>query len=213
MLRKAKKILPVLIIAILGVLIIRPGTTTKVANAINKVSDKVVEKTPTISVPHNTATPTPIVEESENDLKWADKLNINGPYDVTRVVDGDTIIVDINGTGTKIRLIGVDTPESVHSDASRNVAEGTTASDYTKALLSGAQVYLEFDAGQYDKYGRTLAYVYLADGTMVNSLLLREGMAKTMTVQPNVKYSERFLKDQSYAQEHENGFWADYFLQ
>ena len=111
-----------------------------------------------------------------------------GPYTVVRVVDGDTLVVDINGTDTKVRPIGVDTPELVHTNASKNVPEGTTASDYTKNLLTGKNVYLEYDAGPTDKYGRTLAYVYTEDGVMVNDLLLEEGMAKMMTIQPNVKY-------------------------
>ncbi len=151
--------------------------------------------------------------EESQEQEWFEIVDALGPYNVVRVVDGDTIIVNIDGSETRVRFIGVDTPESVHTDSSRNVEEGITASDYTKNLLSEKSVYLEYDVGEHDKYGRTLAYVYTEDGTMVNKLLLKEGLAKIMTIQPNVKYAEEFLSIQNRAQEDECGFWADYFLQ
>ncbi len=98
-------------------------------------------------------------------------------------------------------------------NASKNVPEGTTASDYTKELLTDKNVYLEYDAGRTDKYDRVLAYVYTEDGVMVNNLLLEEGMAKIMTIQPNVKYVELFKQTQETARENGAGFWADYFLE
>ena len=124
-------------------------------------------------------------EELEKDLY--------GPYQVVRVVDGDTIIVNIYNTETRIRLIGVNTAESVHPDADKNTSEGMVASDYTKNLLTTKKVYLEYDKDIYDDYGRVLAYVYLDDKkTMVNELLLKNGYAETMTIAPNVKYAEKF---------------------
>lgn len=114
-----------------------------------------------------------------------------GPFDVVRVVDGDTIIVDYYGEEERVRLIGVDTPESVHPNDARNTEEGETASDYTKALLEGKRVMLEFDEEMYDRYERMLAYVYL-DGEMVNAKLLTDGYADTMTIPPNTKYAEWF---------------------
>ena len=121
----------------------------------------------------------------------AESGSLEGPFRVVRVVDGDTIIVDYNGQDTRVRLIGVDTPESVHPDASRNTAAGESASAYTKALLTGKDVMLEFDEGRYDKYDRMLAYVYL-DGEMVNATLIEKGYADTMTIEPNTKYAEWF---------------------
>lgn len=133
-----------------------------------------------------------------------------GPlYDVVRVVDGDTIVVRIDGEKVKVRLIGVDTPESVHSDESKNTEEGEEAAEWLENLLDNTQVYLEYDVSKEDKYGRTLAYVYLNDGeTMVNRLLLKKGLARTMTVQPNSKYADEFSKLQTAAREAEIGFWA-----
>lgn len=112
-------------------------------------------------------------------------------YDVVRVVDGDTIVVNYNGKEEKVRLIGVDTPESVHPDSSKNTEAGEIASDYTKAALEGKQVELEFDVQERDQYGRLLAYVWI-DGKMYNETLLRDGVANLATYPPNVKYVDEF---------------------
>lgn len=135
-----------------------------------------------------------------------------GLYSVARVVDGDTIIVTIDGNDVKVRMIGIDTPESVAPDEyyKENVPEGTVASDFTKELLSGKSVYLEYDVQTEDDYGRTLAYVYLDDGvTMVQRLLLSAGMAQTMTIQPNSKYADAFYLLQKEAREAGAGFWGE----
>ena len=118
-------------------------------------------------------------------------------YKVIRVVDGDTFVVDYNGTEEKVRLIGIDTPESVHPDADRNTAAGITASDYTKSLLKGKSVELEFDVQQRDKYGRLLAYAYV-DGYMLNKKLLQDGYAVIATYPPNVKYVDEFKAISGY---------------
>ena len=112
-------------------------------------------------------------------------------YKVIRVVDGDTFVISDNGKEEKVRLIGIDTPESVHPDADRNSAAGITASDYTKSLLTGKSVELEFDVQQRDKYGRLLAYAYV-DGYMLNKKLLEDGYAVVSTYPPNVKYVDEF---------------------
>ena len=96
-------------------------------------------------------------------IKGKSAPELHGLYEVVRVVDGDTIIVDIDGTETRVRLIGVDTPESVHPDDTLNSERGKIASDFTSALLTGKQVYLEYDKEMTDKYGRTLAYVFLSN--------------------------------------------------
>jgi len=139
-------------------------------------------------------------------------------YDVVRVVDGDTIIVSIDGKEVKVRLIGVDTPESVHTDDSKNTAEGKEASEWTSDLLTGAKVYLEYDVDTEDDYGRTLAYVYIDDidgggVIMVNRLLLENGLAQIMTIQPNSKYATEFYELQVAAREAKKGFWETGFFQ
>lgn len=112
-------------------------------------------------------------------------------YTVIRVVDGDTILVDYNGLEERVRLIGIDTPESVHPDETKNVEAGKTASEYTSKLLAGKQVELEFDVQERDMYQRLLAYVYV-DGVMLNKTLLREDHANLSTWPPNVKYVDEF---------------------
>lgn len=110
-----------------------------------------------------------------------------------RVVDGDTIVVLMDGKKEKVRMIGIDTPESVHPDKSRNTPMGKIASKYTKDNLEGKYVTLETDVQERDKYGRILAYVYL-DDKMFNKTLLEEGLAELMTIPPNVKYVDDFKK-------------------
>lgn len=128
-------------------------------------------------------------------------------YKVTRVVDGDTIKVDFNGKEESVRLIGIDTPESVNPDASKNVLEGKIASDYTKSRLEGKEVELEFDVQERDRYGRLLAYVWIG-GEMFNKTLLSEGYAQVATFPPNVKYVDEFIEFQRRARENNKGFWA-----
>lgn len=134
-----------------------------------------------------------------------------GPYDVTRVVDGDTLIVNIDGTDTKVRLIGINTPESVAEDESRNCEEGVIASNFTKELLENEKIFLEYDAEHLDQYDRTLAYVYLEDGTMVQSILLEEGLATTMYREPNTKHADLFSTLMKKAKKEEAGFWGTGF--
>lgn len=123
---------------------------------------------------------------------------------VARVIDGDTIqLVD----GRRVRLIGVDTPETVHPEKGVE-PHGKEASNYTKSMLEGKEVYLEYDVQLTDKYGRTLAYVWLEDGTFFNELLLLEGYAQVATFPPNVKYVERFLEAQKKAREAGAGLWS-----
>lgn len=135
-------------------------------------------------------------------------LSDDNLYEVVRVVDGDTIVVNYNGTNEKVRLIGVDTPESVHVDKSKNTEEGVKVSDYTKAQLTGKKVALELDVQERDKYGRILAYVYL-DGVMYNKTLLEIGYAKVATYPPNVKYVDDFTKIQEIARENKVGLWQE----
>ncbi len=146
------------------------------------------------------------------DLIFQQETSIStGEYYVSRVVDGDTMLVryiDKNGNEIeeKLRLIGVDTPESVSPDPSRNTDAGKDASSYTKSRLEHKKIELEFDAGERDKYGRLLAYVYI-DGKMYNEELLEKGYARTMTIPPNVKYSDRFHAIEQKAKRDGKGFW------
>ena len=126
---------------------------------------------------------------------------------VIRVVDGDTIVIKLDdGSSGKVRLIGIDTPESVHTDASRNTKWGKKVSNYTKKKLTGKKITLEYDKDLYDPYGRVLAYVYL-DGKMYNKTLLKKGYARAVYYAPNGKYKKSFNKLQKTAKKKHKGFW------
>ena len=133
----------------------------------------------------------------------------SGPYVVEKVVDGDTFITTIDNIQRKVRLIGVDTPESVATGENeyKNCEEGKEASNFTKSKINGKKVYIEYDLDKTDDYDRVLAYVYLEDGTMLNKLLLEKGYARLMTIQPNVKYVDEFKSIQQTARENKVGFW------
>ncbi len=124
---------------------------------------------------------------------------------VTRVVDGDTIEVMLRGTETDVRLIGFDTPETVHPGEPVECF-GHAASSYTTDALEGRTVTLEFDIERTDRYGRTLAYVWLAGG-LFNEKILRDGYAAVSTYPPNVRYVDRFVTAQRTARNDERGLW------
>lgn len=127
-------------------------------------------------------------------------------YKVVRVVDGDTIKVNFNGIEESLRMIGIDTPESVHPDGSKNTEAGKIASEYTKSMIEGKEVTLEFDVQERDKYGRLLAYVWLGN-TMFNKTLLQEGYAQVSTYPPNIKYVNDFVALERIARENKKGLW------
>lgn len=127
---------------------------------------------------------------------------------VTKAVDGDTLEIS---TGQKVRLIGIDTPETV--DPRRPVGcFGKEASNETKSLLNGKEVVLEKDVSDTDKYGRLLRYVYLplenSQLVFVNDYLVREGFAKAYTYPPDVKFNERFMEAEKQARELNKGLWG-----
>ena len=119
------------------------------------------------------------------------------PCELERVVDGDTIVVhDPDGNRLRVRLTGINAPESVAEDESRNTEEGREASKFMKELLADVKtVYLEYDEGRYDQYERTLAYVWIDTGTtyiMINEVMLATGHAKPVYIKPNLRYADTF---------------------
>lgn len=129
-------------------------------------------------------------------------------YTVQRVVDGDTFIIIENNEEVRVRMIGIDTPESVNSDMNKNCKYGKVASKYTTKLLSGKVVKIETDEKEYDVYGRKLAYVYL-NNTFVNLDLVEKGYAISQDYKPNTKYSEKIREAQIKAQKKKIGMWSD----
>lgn len=130
------------------------------------------------------------------------------PATVTRVVDGDTVdLTFAGGRSERLRLIGVDTPETVHPTIGEEPG-GREASDFTKTALAGKTVLVEFDIEERDRYGRLLGYVYTNDGAMFNAVLVDRGLAQTATYPPNVRYADLFTALQQGAREAGAGLWA-----
>ena len=121
---------------------------------------------------------------------------------VERVVDGDTIVVE--GVG-RVRLIGVDTPETVNPGRPVEFF-GREASAFTKRLLEGRRVRLEYDRDRTDRYGRILAYVHLADGTFANAEIIRRGYGHAYTRFP-FRYLDRFRRLEREARSAGRGLW------
>ena len=120
-----------------------------------------------------------------------------------RVIDGDTLELD---GGERVRLIGVDTPESV--DPRRPVQYfGKAAAAFTRRLAEGRAVRLAYDDDTRDRYGRTLAYVYLEDGSFLNAEIIRQGYGHAYTRFP-FRYQQEFLALEREARENSRGFWA-----
>jgi micrococcal nuclease len=137
-------------------------------------------------------------------------IEANILYSVTHIVDGDTLNVDINGETKRIRLIGLNTPETV--DPRRQVeCFGKEASEKAKKILTGQKVRIETDPsqGSRDKYGRWLAYVFLHDGTLFNKLMIEEGYGHEYTYRLPYKYMEEFKVAETKARENKKGLWAD----
>lgn len=131
-----------------------------------------------------------------------------GYRSVKRVVDGDTIVLE---NGERVRLIGVDTPETKHPKKAVEYF-GKEASAFTKRMCQGKTVRLEFDQanthlGHKDKYGRTLAYIFLDDGTFLNAEIVKQGYGFAYTRFP-FRYLEEFRKNEREAREQGRGLWG-----
>lgn len=147
------------------------------------------------ALPAETPTPTPSPEEP-SPLPVSGKVQAS----VVRVIDGDTIEVDIAGTLYKVRYIGIDTPEL-------GQLGGEEARLVNMELVGDRVVELEKDVSETDKYGRLLRYVWVED-YMVNAMLVAMGYAQVSTYPPDVKYQDDFLELQGEAREKGSGLWG-----
>lgn len=131
-------------------------------------------------------------------------------YPVVRVIDGDTIVINKDGVDESVRLIGIDTPETVHPSKPVQCF-GTEASLRTKEWLEGRAVELIVDEGEgeRDKYHRLLGYVYRDDGMFINLELIKQGYAYEYTYKTPYKYQEEFKAAEVEARELKRGLWAD----
>lgn len=170
------------------------ATTTPKATALAVTQIK-TEKTPAVQ-----AKTQPTTEQSPSYYTY---------YSVTKVVDGDTIKISMNGKAETLRLIGMDTPETV--DPRKPVqCFGKEASNKAKELLSGKKVRIEMDStqGDRDKYDRLLVYVYRDDGLFYNKIMIEQGYAHEYTYNTPYKYQAEFKVAQKIAQMSQLGLWS-----
>lgn len=151
------------------------------------------------------------VKETTNTVKNdQEQISKEGPYEVVKVIDGDTIEVLVDQKPTKIRVIGLDTPETV--DPRKKVeCFGKEASLAATKLLENKNVYLEKDPSQsdIDKYGRLLRYVLLEDGTNFSKYMLENGFGHEYTYDTPYKYQSEFKAAQKSAEAQKTGLWAE----
>jgi micrococcal nuclease len=144
---------------------------------------------------------------------------------IVQVIDGDTVIVELDRQRVHLRLIGIDTPESRpnkrserqaadrHTDQKTILGLGRRSSDHTRKLLpKKSLVRLEFDVERRDHYGRLLAYIWIpsqgyGEAKMANEEILRAGYAYPLSVPPNLKYRDRFSRLFKEARQAKRGLW------
>lgn len=174
-----------------------------------KPTDDVYEKEVLGASIFPTSLPTPIPSTSITPIAPIPSIVSIEGYKVVKVVDGDTLDVDIEGKIERLRLIGIDTPETV--DPRKEVqCFGIEASNKAKELLTGQYVTLEADPsqGERDKYKRLLRYVFLPDGTNYNLYMIKEGYAHEYTYDTKYKYQLAFREAETLAQENQRGLWS-----
>jgi micrococcal nuclease len=164
-------------------------------------TDQGFEISAELPAPRDSLPPT----DSSTGLPWSSAQ-------VVRVVDGDTLIVAIQDTQARLRLIGMDTPETVHPTKPVQCF-GAEATARTQTILNSYtnRVWLEKDVSETDRYGRLLRYVWLGptpDSPMLNEQLVAEGYAQVSTFPPDVKYQDRFLVAQRAARAANLGLWG-----
>jgi micrococcal nuclease len=151
---------------------------------------------------------------------WAERSTHTLPAEVQSITDGVTIRVRINGREEKVRLIGIDAPEShpnpkaqkdslrTGDDMATITEMGQRATRYVKSIVRpGDWVQIELDIQERDRYGRLLAYVWLQDGRFLNEEIVGAGYAGLMTIPPNVKYHQRLTEAHREAQEARRGLY------
>ena len=146
-------------------------------------------------------------QTSENDSS----RQLSEPVTVAGVTDGDTVKVNLDGEVVTVRLIGIDTPETVHPSKPQE-CYGKEASAHLKNLIVGKSIQLESDSTQSDKdrYDRLLRFIILEDGTNINEKMVADGFAYEYTYDSNpYKYQTKFKSAQTMARDDNRGLWAE----
>ena len=135
--------------------------------------------------------------------------SLAGQYKILRVCDGDTISINYQGKEERVRLLRVDTPESVHPDKKQNIPMGKTAAEYTEKRLAGKSIDLEFEGERKDRHGRLLAYVFVG-GKNYCLELVEKGLSPYYTKYGlSKKYDKEFRQAETQARKQGLGIWGD----
>ena len=139
---------------------------------------------------------------------------------VTRIIDGDSIKILYKDKKQNVRLIGIDTPENVANKKAQKDSEysniyigniivmGQKATVFTESLVNpGDMVNIEFDIKRIDRYGKLHCYVWLKNGLMLNEEIIKAGYAVPKTIEPNIKYQDRFVSGYKLARKNRVGLW------
>lgn len=135
------------------------------------------------------------------------KDQISSLYRVVKVIDGDTVEIDMGGEIKKVRYIGIDTPELSRA-GNPSECYGEEATKRNRELVEGKSVRLERDVSETDKYGRLLRYVYV-DDVFINLQLVKEGYADTLTYPPDVAKADLLREAKRVAKEAQIGLWGE----
>lgn len=180
-----------------------PTSDTPTENSVDQPQEEIVENQSGTDVENEDAETVEATEDqTSNDSDQSEY------YSVVSVTDGDTIKLNINGVTESVRLIGMDTPETV--DPRKPVqCFGVEASNKAKELLSGRKVRIETDSasGERDHYGRLLAYIYRDDGLFYNKYMIEQGYAHEYTYQVPYKYQSEFKAAEASARNNQRGLW------
>jgi len=203
--------------SIYNIYVVKDGSTSKVEQSIKLASNNVVKlsaptggyepgQTYTLHI-EGIQSSSGVEMNEETTLDFTTQESNKKTATVSRVVDGDTIEVEMDGKTEDVRLLLVDTPETKHP--SKPVQPyGPEASEFAKDTLSGKEVTLEFDGSKRDKYDRLLAYVWV-DGENFNKMLLEEGLARLAYVyEPPYTHYDAFVKAQTKAVNESNNIWS-----
>jgi endonuclease YncB( thermonuclease family) len=209
------------VITFFSAILLISGNTTPTQVADNVVATQAQNQNNVVPNPIDSATttpntPAPAVTQTKTETPAVKTQTTTAQppsqytyYSVTEVVDGDTIKISMNGKTETLRLIGMDTPETV--DPRKPVqCFGKEASNKAKELLSGKKVRIETDPtqGERDKYERLLAYVYRDDGIFYNKYMIEQGYAHEYTYNTPYKYQAEFKAAQKSAQTAQLGLWS-----
>ena len=210
-------VLGVIVAALIVYSVIPRGSTSPVQNEKTPGTGFLYQPDNQPEISDSPVSDTGTENDEEKPIVTPSSRRITEYFQCTRVIDGDTFECEDSDTKLTVRMIGIDTPESVAPEESgkTNTEEGKIVSQYVADMLTGKRVYLEFDEDRTDEYGRTLAYVFLdvMGKQFINEILISEGYAQCMEIEPNTRYAGLFEQTEQEARINNAGFWGTGFFE